>query len=144
MLGYVNPIEKMLGNIKRPSVIPCFMSVLLSTGCGAFEDNVTFVCQGTTETVYLKDGEVLSRELSNTRRFIAIKDRKIGNNECMFWSKGRIVCQPSPKSMQHVEDELAYQLHIDRESGEVSEHTESAEMQRNFLGKCSRYKGPKL
>lgn len=122
----------------------CSAFMLLMMGCGVFEENITFVCQGTTETVYLKDGEVSSREISNTRRFIAIKDRKIGNNECMFWSKGRIVCQSSAKSIQHMGESLAYQLNIDRESGETNEHTETANMQRNFRGKCSHYNGPKL
>lgn len=120
------------------------MFAFLLQGCGAFEGDVTFVCQGTTETIYLKEGDVTSREVSNTRRFISIKDRKVGRNECMFWNKGRIVCQSSAKAIQHTGEGLAYQLIIDRESGETTEHVESTDLQRSFRGKCTHYKGPKL
>lgn len=133
----------MLGNFRKTS-LTISLGAILVTGCGAFEDNVTFVCKGSTETVYFKDGDISSREVSNTRRFIAIKDRKVGNNECMFWNKGRIVCQSSAKSIQHMGEGLSYQLIVDQESGEATEHTESADVQRDFRGKCTRYKGPKI
>ena len=138
------PFKKMFSNIEKRSLAICFLAALIGTGCGAFEENITFVCQGSTENIYLQDGEVKSREVSHTRRFIAIKDRKAGNNECMFWSKGRIVCQSTAKSIQNMDEGLAYQLNIDRESGETSEYTESLGVHRKFRGKCTRYKGPNL
>ena len=112
--------------------------------CSALDSNLTFVCQGSTETIHIQKGEISGREISNTRRFIAIKNRKIGNNECMLWNKGRVVCQSSAKSIQNMDDTLAYQLNIDRESGDTYEHIETPEMQRNFRGKCTPYNGPKI
>lgn len=125
-------------------VLLLVVALITLGGCSAFDDNVTFVCQGTTETIYVKEGAVSSREVSNTRRFIAIKKRKVGNNECMFWNKGRIVCQSSAKSIQNMDETLTYQLVIDQETGETSEHVETTEMQRNFRGRCARYNGPKI
>lgn len=142
--SYANILQKMFSDIEKRSLATCFIAALVGTGCGAFEENVTFVCQGSTESIYLQDGEVKSREVSNTRRFIAIKERKVGNNECMFWSKGRIVCQSTAKSIQNMDEGLTYQLNIDRESGETSEYTESQGVHRKFRGKCTRYKGPNL
>ena len=131
-------------HIKKRSLVTCCVIALIGTGCGAFEENMTFVCQGSTESIYLQDGEIASREISHARRFIAIKDRKVGNNECMFWSKGRIVCQSTARSIQTMDEGLVFQLNIDRETGETTEYTESPTIQRKFRGKCAIYKGPNL
>lgn len=131
--------------MRRLSLNFTFACVTASSliACGAFEDNLSYLCEGTSETLNLEEGEVVSREVSHTRRFISIKNRKIGNSDCLFWSDGLVLCQSSAKGLEHMEMP-SYQLRVDRETGETIENTESASQRRVFRGKCMPYKGPRL
>ena len=117
---------------------------LALSACDAFEENLSFVCEGTTETKILTNQEVVSSESSQTRKFIVIRNRKIGNNECPTWSKSLIQCQSIDQSHSLSESSHAYTLTLDRASGEVNETSDTADGYTVFTGKCAPFKGPKL
>ena len=118
--------------------------MLVLSACDVFEDNLSFVCEGTTETKTLADQEVVSTEMSQTRKFIVIRNRKIGNNECPNWSKSTIQCQSVDQSHSLSETSKAYMLTLDRSSGEITETSDTPNGYTVFTGKCAPYKGPKL
>lgn len=119
------------------------LCVVLSA-CDAFEDNLSYVCEGSTETRVLANQEVVSSETSRTRKFIVIRDRKIGKSECPTWSQSTIQCQSVDQSQSLSETARAYMLTLDRATGEVTETSDTADGYAIFTGKCMTYKGPNL
>jgi hypothetical protein len=119
------------------------VSVFL-TACDAFEDNLAFVCQGKTEVSRVENDEVVMSETTNARKFLSIKNRKIGTNECLTWAKDKIICQSAEKSLSMSTDVPVYTLMINREAGTVNESTETASGHTIFKGDCIPYKGPRL
>ena len=121
-----------------------FALCLALSACDAFEDSLSFVCEGTTENRTLDNNEVVSSESSQTRKFIVFRNRKIGNNECLNWTKSSIQCQSVDQSHSLSEANRAYMLTLDRTSGEVNETSDTLNGYSVFTGKCVPYKGPKL
>ena len=114
------------------------------SACDAFEGDLSYVCEGTTETRVLANQEIVSSDSSRTRKFIVIRDRKIGKNECPTWSQSSIQCQSVDQSHSLSESARAYMLTLDRATGEVTETSDTADGYTIFTGKCMTYKGPKL